>query len=190
LIALWGKILEGRLLSPLIALAAFNLDFLGTHPFRDGNGRASRLLLLRQSYHLGYEVGRYISLERLIEEHTERYYETLEHSSAGWRDGTNDPWPYVNYTLFILKITWGEFEERLGQVVAPKGAKAEMVREAVGRQLGEFRLMDIERACPGVGREWIRAVLADMKAAGHVSCRGRGPGARRRYLESKGTTPK
>jgi hypothetical protein len=122
-------------------------------------------------------VGRYISLERLIEEHKERYYETLEHSSAGWHDGTNDPWPYANYILFILKTACREFEEQLGQISAPKGTKAEMVREAIGRQLGELRLMDIERACPGVGREWIRAVLADMKAAGHVSCRGRGPGS-------------
>ena len=190
LIGLWGEILEGRLIQPLIALAAFNLDFLCIHPFRDGNGRVSRLLLLLQCYHLGYEVGRYISLERRIEEHKERYYETLEQSSAGWHDGKNDPWPYVNYTLFILKTACGEFEERLGQVSAPKGAKAEMVREAIGRQSGEFRLVDIERACPGVGREWIRAVLAEMKATGEVSCRGRGPGARWRYLGSKGSTPK
>ena len=57
---------------PVVALAASNLDFLCIHPFHDGNGRVSRLLWLLQSYHLGYDVGRYISLERLVEEHKDR----------------------------------------------------------------------------------------------------------------------
>ena len=68
---------------PAIAMAAMNLDLLCIHPFRDGNGRVSRLLILLQLYHLGFEVGRYISLERVIEENKERYYETLEQSSQG-----------------------------------------------------------------------------------------------------------
>ena len=86
---------------PLVGLAASNLDFLCIHPFRDGNGRVSRLLSLLQSYHLGYEVGRYISLERLDEEHKDRYYETLELSSRGWHEGAHDPWPYINFSLCI-----------------------------------------------------------------------------------------
>jgi len=188
LISLWGDALRERQAPPLIAMAAFNLDFLCIHPFRDGNGRVSRLLLLLQCYHLGYEVGRYISLERLIEQNKERYYETLEQSSASWHDDKHDPWPFVNYLLFILKTAYCEFEERVGETASPKGAKAEMVREAVARQTGEFRLADIEHACPGVGREWIRRLLADMRASGEVSCKGKGLAARWRYVGGKGTT--
>jgi len=189
LVSLWGDVLRERQAPPPIAMAAFNLDFLCIHPFRDGNGRVSRLLLLLQCYHLGYEVGRYISLERLIEQNKERYYETLEQSSAGWHEGRLDPWPFVNYLLFILKTAYREFEERVGQTAAPKGAKAEMIRDAVARQSGEFRLADIERACPGVGREWIRRILAEMKASGDVTCQGKGPAARWRCL-GKGSTSK
>ena len=189
LVSLWGDVLRERQAPPPIAMAAFNLDFLCIHPFRDGNGRVSRLLLLLQCYHLGYEVGRYISLERLIEQNKERYYETLEQSSAGWHDDKHDPWPFVNYLLFILKTAYSEFEERVGETASPRGAKAEMVREAVVKQTGEFRLVDIERACPGVGREWIRRILAEMSDSGEVACRGKGPGARWRYL-NKGTTSK
>ncbi len=87
-------------------MAALNLDFLCIHPFRDGNGRVSRLLLLLMCYQLGFEVGRYISLERLIEENKDRYYETLEESSQGWHDGKHDPWPFIK--LFALHT-----EERL-----------------------------------------------------------------------------
>ena len=68
LIESWKDSLDERSIHPTVAMAAMNLDFLCIHPFRDGNGRVSRLLLLLQCYHLGYEVGRYISLERLIEE--------------------------------------------------------------------------------------------------------------------------
>ena len=190
LVELWEAASRERWVHPLVALAAFNLDFLCIHPFRDGNGRVSRLLLQLQCYHFGYEVGRYISLERLIEQNKERYYETLEQSSTGWHDGRHDPWPFVNYLLFILKTAYREFEERVGKIASPKGAKAEIVREAIRRQTGEFRLAEIERLCPGVGREWIRALLADMKASGEASCHGKGPAARWRYLGSKGTTAK
>jgi len=80
--------------------------------------------------------------------------------------------------------------QRVGETKQPKGAKAEIVLHAIRNQSGEFRLADIERACPGVGREWIRTLLADLKEKGEVSCHGKGPAARWRYLTSKGTTLK
>jgi Fic family protein len=178
LVARWDECVKQRWVHPLVAIGAFNLDFLCIHPFRDGNGRVSRLLLLLQAYHAGAEVGRYISLERLIEQNKDRYYETLEASSHGWHEGKHDPWHYVNYLLYLLKTAYTEFEQRVGQTAEPKGAKAQLVRDAVGRQTGEFRLADVEKACPGVGREWIRAVLAEMREAGEVTCHGRGPAAR------------
>ena len=190
LVELWHRSLRERWVHPLIALGASNLDFLCIHPFRDGNGRVSRLLLLLQLYHLGFEVGRYISIERLIEENKERYYETLEQSSQGWHEGKHNPWPYVNYLLFILKSAYKEFEERVGQTVSPKGAKTELVLNAIRRQSGQFRLADIERACPGVGREWIRVLLGDLRKSGAASCQGRGPAARWRYKGRKRSTPK
>ena len=82
------------------------------------------------------------------------------------------------------------FEERVGQIASPKGAKAEMVLNAIQSQTGEFRLADIERTCPGVGREWIRVLLADLKKSGDVLCKGKGPAARWVYKRSKGTTLK
>ena len=91
LVEQWHLSLRERSVHPLLALAVLNLDFLCIHPFHDGNGRVSRLLWLLQCHQLGYEVGRYISLERLIEEAKDRYYETLEESSGGWHQGNNDP---------------------------------------------------------------------------------------------------
>ncbi|MGH8759782.1 MAG: Fic family protein [Burkholderiales bacterium] len=187
LMDLWDRSLEERWVPPLIAMAGFNLDFLCVHPFRDGNGRVSRLLLLLQCYHLGYEVGRYISLERIIEQNKDRYYETLEQSSQRWHDGRHDPSPYINYLLFILKTAYREFEERLGQIKSPRGAKTELVEAAVNAFAGEFTVSELERACPGVSRDMIRRVLRDLRQAKKVECLGRGPGApwRRRGSTSK-----
>jgi Fic family protein len=123
LINSWDDSVDERVIHPAIAMAAMNLDFLCIHPFRDGNGRVSRLLLLLQCYQLGYEVGRYISLERTIEENKERYYETLEVSSQGWHEGKHDPWPYINYLLYILKVAYREFEERVSAVTDGRKAK-------------------------------------------------------------------
>ena len=174
----WQRCLDERWIHPLIALAAFNLDLLCIHPFRDGNGRVSRLLLLLQCYHLGYEVGRYISLERLIEQNKARYYETLEQSSQGWHEGKHDPWPYINYVLFILKTAYKEFAERVGDIKAPRGAKTDRIVAAIGRFVGEFTVSQLEQACPGISRDMIRRVLREQQAAGVIDCQGRGPAAR------------
>jgi Fic family protein len=176
-IALWDDCLKQRWVHPLVGLAGLNLDFLCVHPFRDGNGRVSRLLLLLGCYHLGYEVGRYVSLERLIEENKERYYETLQASSQRWHEGKHDPWPYVNFLLYVLKTAYGEFEARLGRAAEPKGAKTERVVSAIGRAADPFAVTAIQAACPGVGVDLIRRVLKRLKNQGQVMCLSRGRNA-------------
>lgn len=177
LMSLWNRCVTERWVHPLVGLAASNLDFLCIHPFRDGNGRVSRLLWLLQGYHLGYDVGRYISLERLVEEHKDRYYETLQSSSSGWHEGIHDPWPYINFSLFILKAAYEEFEERLGRLAAPRGEKTELVIRAIQQAEGTFRVADLRRECPGVSLDLIRVTLKKLRSAGRVECLGRGQSA-------------
>lgn len=183
---LYRHALDQDNIPPLIAIAGLVLDFLCIHPFRDGNGRVSRLLTLLALYQHGYEVGRYVSLERMVEESKEDYYECLHGSSQRWHEGKHELTPWFNFLLAVIRRSYVEFEKRAGQVKAPRGAKAELVLAAVREQPGDFRLADIERACPGVGREWIRSLLTDLKAAGEAVCRGKGPAARWEYFGSKG----
>ena len=185
----YQRALNQENIPPLIAIAALVLDFLCIHPFRDGNGRVSRLLTLLALYQHGYEVGRYISLERLIEDSREDYYECLRLSSSRWHDGKHEPTPWLNFMLGIIRRAYVELEERAGQIKAPRGTKSERVLDAIRAQPDEFRLSDLERACPGVGREWIRTLLAELKKSGDVACRGRGPGARWRFCKNKGSNP-
>ena len=178
LVQLYDEGIKEQPIPAPILLAAFNLDFLCIHPFRDGNGRVSRLLLLLQCYHCGFEVGRYISLERLIEQNKERYYETLEQSSQGWHEGKHDPWPYIHFILFILKTAYREFEDRLVQIQAPKGEKTDLLLDAIDRMRGAFTVANLKNECPTVSVDMIRRVLKNLRAKQEVECLGRGQNAK------------
>jgi Fic family protein len=171
----------------LIAVAGLVLDFLCIHPFRDGNGRVSRLLTVLALYHHGFAVGRYISLERLIEESKEDYYAVLKDSSTGWHGGKHDLLPWLNYFLAVVRRAYVQFEERAGQVKSPRGAKTALIEAAVADFVGHFGIADVERACLGVSRDMVRRVLQAMQRGGQVECLGKGRGARWR---KKGTNSK
>ena len=89
-------------MDPLILIPIFVLDFLCIHPFNDGNGRMSRLLTLLLLYRSGYIVGKYISIEKIIADGKDTYYEALQQSSDNWHEGTNDYLPFVRYMLGII----------------------------------------------------------------------------------------
>ncbi len=177
LVASWNRLTEERPVPSLISLAAFNFDFLCIHPFRDGNGRVSRLLLLLQLYHLGFEVGRYVSLERIIEENKARYYETLEEASQDWHEGRHDHWPFTGYLLSMVATACRNFEQRVGDVRSPRGAKTEQVLRVIDQHVGQFRVSELRDQCPGVSLDSIRRVLKARRDLGQLECLGRGQNA-------------
>jgi len=161
----------------VIALAV--LDFLCIHPFPDGNGRTARLLTLLLLYHHGFEVGRYVSLERVVERSRDGYYDALERSSAGWHYDAHDARPWLDYFLGILTAAYDEFEARVDAVRRGRGGtKTEMVRTSVARRMAPFAISEIERELPGISRDLIRSVLKDLRNEGVLALRGRGRGAR------------
>jgi len=163
---------------PLIVVPLAILDFLCIHPFSDGNGRVARLLTLMLLYHFDYEVGRYISIERVYEATKESYYETLEASSKGWHEGNHDPYPWLDYFWGVLLRAYREFEERVGEVRSGRGAKTEQVREAVLERNAPFSISDIEASCAGVSRDTVRLVLREMKKEGLIASTGKGRSAK------------
>jgi Fic family protein len=145
--------------TPLLASACFVLDFLCIHPFRDGNGRISRLLTLLLCYQHGHDIGRYISLERLVEETKEDYYEALKISSANWHEGTHDVLPWFTYLLSVWRRAYRELEERAERQRPKHGSKTDLVEYALGNIIGPFGISDIEQLCPSVSRDTIRLVM-------------------------------
>jgi Fic family protein len=179
--------IDQRVVPPLVAAAALVLDFLCIHPFRDGNGRVSRLLGLLALYRHGHDVGRYISTERLVEDSRDDYYAVLRRSSEGWHSGRHDFLPWLAYFLSVIRRAYVEFESRAGDVRAPRGAKTRLVMDSINRFEAPFTIGELERRCPGVSRDMVRRVLRDLKAKGAVLASGRGPGAR---WARRGNTPK
>lgn len=155
----------------LLLIPAYVLDFLCIHPFLDGNGRMARLLTVLLLYHAGYEVARYISLEQLVEEQREGYYDALFRSSQGWHEGQHSLLPWWDYFLGVMLLgAYREFERRTSLVSCARGSKTEMVLSAIERLPCRFRYADLAQACPGVSRPTIKRVLSRMRDEGKVEC--------------------
>ncbi len=128
-------------------------------------------------YHFDYQVGRYISLERIFEDSKESYYETLEESSRGWHEGKHDVKPWLNYFWGALIRAYREFEERVGVITTGRGSKTELIRSTINRKIEPFSISDIESDCPGISRDMIRLVLRLMKDEGLIIAKNKGRGA-------------
>lgn len=162
---------------PLLAVSTFVFDFLCIHPFRDGNGRVSRLLTTLLLLQHGFDVGWYVSLERIVEETKADYYRVLGECSKGWHEGKNPIVPWWNYFLGFLRRAYQEFAAQV-ESTSRRPAKGELVRKAILAQVGPFTLGDLRGQLPGVSVQQVKKVLGEMKKAGQVRLVGRGRGAR------------
>lgn len=167
----------------LLLAGAYALDLLVIHPFTDGNGRMSRLLSVLLLYKGGYEVGRFVSIEKLIETSKETYYDALARSTEGWHQGDHDLRPWLSYFLGVITAAYREFEPRAEAVSSGRGSKAELVKAFVRSNVSNtFTFADVKRASPGVSDEYIRQVLRALRDAGVIEGTGAGRGAGWRRL--------
>ena len=173
----YAHVCDEEIIPTLVTVATFVFDFLCIHPFRDGNGRVSRLLttLLLQQH--GFFVGRYVSLERMIEESKEDYYRILEECSLGWHGGRAEVVPWWNFFMSILHRAYRELGDRI-ESTSVISSKTDLVHRAISNQIGEFSLGEFQAACPAVSVQLIKKTLAALKKDGRIRVKGRGRGAR------------
>lgn len=163
---------------PLLLISAFILDFLCIHPFNDGNGRMARLLTLLLLYRAGYEVGRFISLEKIVEESKDSYYEMLRKSSANWHSGDHNILFWTNYWLGTMIAAYKELESRVGTIETTRGNKSQRVEEFITHRLGYFTKEDIRNACPDVAEATINRVLKSLRDQKKIEPVGKGRNAK------------
>ena len=149
-------------MDPLVLIPMYVLDFLCIHPFNDGNGRMSRLLTLLLLYRAGYRIGKYISIEKIIADSKETYYEALQESSFGWHDNRNDYTAFVRYFLGVIVAAYRSFETRVALISNTELSKPERVREAIKNHLGQISKAEIMHQCPGVSQVTVQRALADL----------------------------
>ncbi|MDR2133112.1 MAG: Fic family protein [Clostridiales Family XIII bacterium] len=152
----------------LLLIPMFVLDFLCIHPFNDGNGRMSRLLTLLLFYRAGYIVGKYISIEKLIENSKDTYYEVLRAGSAGWHDNKNDCMPFVRYCLGVLEKAYGEFEERVYYLSRRGLSKSDRIKAVIDRKLGKITKAEILATCPDVSKITVERALNALVQEGYI----------------------
>lgn len=155
-------------LDPLLLIPIFVLDFLCIHPFNDSNGRMSRLLTLLLLYRAGYIVGKYISIEKLISDTKETYYEALQKSSDHWHEGDNDYAPFVTYMLGILVAAYRDFETRIELLTNRGLSKPNRVREIIRNHLGKITKSEIVAQCPDISQITVQRALADLLKSGEI----------------------
>jgi Fic family protein len=170
---------SGRIskLPELIAVAGFVFDFLCIHPFRDGNGRVSRLLTLLLIYQQGYEVGRFISLERITEQTKEDYYRVLSESSKGWHNQKHDLMPWWNYFLGVIKAGYQELREKV-DLSTQGDSMSSLIRQSALAHAQSFTVSDICKEHPTLNRELVKKVLFKMKKERIIKLSGSGRAAR------------
>ena len=147
---------------PLILNAMFILDFLCIHPFNDGNGRMSRLLTLLLLYQSDYIVGKYISIEKIIEESKETYYEVLQDSSLNWHENENDYKPFVNYMLGVIVNAYKEFESRVELVTNPNLSKSDRIRKIIKNHIGTITKSELLEMNPDISDTTVQRTLAEL----------------------------
>lgn len=153
---------------PLLIIPMFVIDFLCIHPFNDGNGRMGRLLTLLLLYRAGYIVGKYISIEKVIEESKETYYEALQSSSIGWHEETNDYSHFVRYMLGVILSAYREFSSRVKVLTTSNLSKPERIREIIKDTLGKITKSEIMAKCPDISQVTVQRTLNSLLNSGEI----------------------
>lgn len=153
---------------PLLIIPMFILDFLCVHPFNDGNGRMSRLLTLLLLYKAGYIVGKYISIEKVIETSKDTYYEALQSSSQDWHEEKNDYAHFVRYMLGVILSAYREFSERVKVLTTSGMSKPDRIREIIKDTLGKITKTEIMHKCPDISQVTIQRTLNELVKNGNI----------------------
>ena len=166
---------EANLIDKLILIPMFILDFLCIHPFNNGNGRMSRLLTLLLFYKAGYIVGKYVSMEMLIEKTKKTYYEALQASSVGWHEGENSYKPFVKYYLGIMLKAYNEFENRVEHLKYHNLSKPDRIKAVIDNKVGKITKKEIMELCPDISKVTVERTLTDLVKSGYIAKVGAGP---------------
>lgn len=155
-------------INQLLLIPCVILDFLCIHPFRDGNGRMSRLLSLLLLYKNGYDAGKYVSFEEQINQYKAYYYDALAQSSVGWADNENSYFPFIENFLSMLYMCYKELDKRFAVVQGKRITKKARVEATVLNSLTPLSKAEICSILPDVSPSTVEVVLSAMVKTGSV----------------------
>lgn len=149
-------------INQLLLIPCVILDFLCIHPFRNGNGRMSRLLTLLLLYKSGFNVGKYISFEEQINNSKGNYYEALRLSSINWIENEQSYVPFIENFLLTLYMCYKELDKRFSVVNSNKITKKARIEATVLNNLTPISKAEICKILPDVSPTTVEVVLGTM----------------------------
>ena len=155
-------------INQLLLIPCVILDFLCIHPFRDGNGRMSRLLSLLLLYKNGFDAGKYVSFEEQINKYKDLYYEALKKSSAGWDTNNNDYFPFMQNFLSTLYMCYKELDKRFAVVHGKRVTKSARIEATVLGSLTPMSKAEICAINPDISPTTVEVVLGKMVREGQI----------------------
>ena len=167
----------------LLLIPCVILDFLCVHPFRDGNGRLSRLLTLLLLYRNGFDAGKYVSFEGAVNARKAEYYEALRQSSVGWTENAPRYFPFLVDFLTTLYTCYHELDRRFASVQAGRITKKSRIEKTVLDSFTPLSKADICGILPDVSPTTVEAVLGAMVRDGRI--RRIGSGRASRYMRAQ-----
>ena len=169
-------------INKLLLIPCVILDFLCVHPFKDGNGRLSRLLTLLLLYRNGFDACKYVSFEGALNAHKAEYYESLKESSVGWMENETRYFPFMINFLTTLYACYSDLDRRFASVNAKKVSKKRRITATVLNSFTPMSKADVCAILPDVSPTTVEAVLGEMVRTGRIRKLGSGRGTR--YLKA------
>lgn len=147
---------------PLILIPMLMLNFLKIQPFSCGNGRMGRLLAFLCLLKNGFAIGKYASLDRIMEDTDEEFRDALEDSSTAWNDNVDAYEPFILWFLETLINAQDEFERRTEHLRENKKPKAELIEDCINKIDRPFTKKDIMNLLPEISEVTVERTLLSM----------------------------
>jgi Fic family protein len=176
------KAIKEQKYHPLLIIGNFVVEFLKIHPFRDGNGRLSRILTNLLMLQSGYLYMPYVSHEKLIEEKKQEYYVALRKTQITFKSENADFIPWLTFFLNIISI---QSKEAVNLLTVDN-----VENTLSGKQLAVLEYMQqVKEAAPGeiakktkVARPTVNQVLEKLLNLKKIERIGMGRSTRYRIL--------
>lgn len=169
---------NARKIPPLLLCGAFVFDFVSIHPFNDGNGRMSRLLMLLTMYKSGFDVGKYISIEKIIEDTKSEYYRTLKESSVSWSKNRNDYAPFLDYFLGVVIKAYNNLNDRLSITAHQALSAKDLILRVMQEQLKPLSRSELVTLIPQYSDITIKRALVELRKENKIKLIGKGPASK------------
>lgn len=158
----YNELIQKKEIDPLLLIPIFILDFLSILPFTDGNGRMSRLLTLLLLYQNGYIVGKYVSIEKIVENTKESYYDALKKSSINWHNNSNNYLFFSEYYLSIILRAYKDFSNRIEYMTNKKMTAKERILLLIEKNISKISKKQITEICPDISITTIEKALNEL----------------------------